>query len=80
MRFEDLEVWRCNNIFLLQKSSAGELRTQFYSGMESGCIPKQTGLSWIQEAQELLKMLSGLIKAHTPFTFYLLPFTFYLLP
>jgi len=30
-----------------------------------GYIQKQTGLSWIQEAQEISKMLSGLIKVRT---------------
>jgi hypothetical protein len=34
--------------------------------MEIGYIHKQTGLSWIQKAQEISKMLSGLIKARTP--------------
>ncbi len=52
--------------FHYAKGSAGELRTQIYIGMEIGYIHKQTGLSWIQEAQEISKMLSGLIKARTP--------------
>ena len=52
--------------FYYAKGSAGELRTQIYIGMEIGTIHKQTGLSWIQEAQEISKMLSGLIKGRTP--------------
>ena len=52
--------------FFYAKGSAGELRTQIYIGMEIGYIHKHTGLSWIQEAQEISKMLSGLIKARTP--------------
>ena len=51
--------------FYYAKGSAGELRTQIYIGMEIGYIHKQTGLSWIQEAQEISKMLSGLIKVRT---------------
>jgi len=49
--------------FYYAKGSAGELRTQIYIGMEIGYIAKQTGLNWVQEAQEISKMLSGLIKA-----------------
>ena len=52
--------------FYYAKGSAGELRTQIYIGMEIGYIHKQTGLSWIQEVQEISKMLSGLIKVRTP--------------
>ena len=52
--------------FFYAKGSAGELRTQVYIGMEIGYIHKQTGLNWIQEAQEISKMLSGLIKARIP--------------
>ena len=52
--------------FHYAKGSAGELRTQIYVGIEIGYIHKQTGLSWIQEAQEISKMLSGLIKIRTP--------------
>ena len=52
--------------FFYAKGSAGELRTQIYIGMEIGYIHKQTGLSWIQEAKEISKMLSGLIKVRTP--------------
>ncbi|MCK9397514.1 MAG: four helix bundle protein [Methylobacter sp.] len=49
--------------FYYAKGSAGELRTQIYIGMGIGYIHKQAGLNWIQEAQEISKMLSGLIKA-----------------
>ncbi|MDO9423037.1 MAG: four helix bundle protein [Methylobacter sp.] len=52
--------------FYYAKGSAGELRTQIYIGIEIGYIYKQTGLNWIQEAEEISKMLSGLIKARTP--------------
>jgi four helix bundle protein len=53
-------------IFYYAKDSAGDLRTQIYIGMAIGYIHKQTtGLRWIQEAQEISKMLSGLIKVRT---------------
>ena len=52
--------------FYYARGSAGELRTQIYIGIEIDYIHKQTGLIWIQEAEEISKMLSGLIKARTP--------------
>ncbi|WP_046061177.1 MULTISPECIES: four helix bundle protein [Methylotuvimicrobium] len=51
--------------FYYAKGSAGELRTQIYIGMEIGCIHKQTGSSWLEEAQEISMMISGLIKARS---------------
>ena len=45
------------------KGSAGELRTQIYIGMEIGYINRETGKHWLQEAEELSKMLHGLIRA-----------------
>jgi four helix bundle protein len=51
--------------FYYAKGSAGELPTQTYIGIEIGYIHKQTGLNWMQEAEEISKMLSGLIKART---------------
>jgi four helix bundle protein len=52
--------------FYYARGSAGELRTQIYIGMEIGYIHKQTGLSWTQEAEQISKMLSALIKARQP--------------
>jgi four helix bundle protein len=49
--------------FFYAKGSAGELRTQIYIGIEIGYIHKPLGLSWIQEAEQLSKMLAALIKA-----------------
>lgn len=52
------------NLFLnYAKGSAGELRTQIYIGMEIGYINRETGKRWLQEAEELSKMLHGLIRA-----------------
>jgi len=45
------------------KGSAGELRTQIYVGMEIGYIEKETGKQWLQDAEEISKMLYGLIKS-----------------
>ncbi len=42
---------------------------QIYIGIEMDCIPKQTGLNRVKEANELLKMPKGLqayIKARQP--------------
>ncbi len=44
------------------KGSAGELRTQIYIGMEIGYINREVGKSWLQEAEEISKMLHGLIR------------------
>ncbi|MBU2570340.1 MAG: four helix bundle protein [Gammaproteobacteria bacterium] len=56
-------MWPCKVYYA--KGSAGELRTQIYIGMEIGCIHKQTGSSWLEEAQEISMMISGLIKARS---------------
>jgi four helix bundle protein len=45
------------------KGSAGELRTQIYIGMEIGYINRDTGKSWLTEAEEISKMLHGLIRS-----------------
>ncbi|QFY88707.1 four helix bundle protein [Magnetovirga frankeli] len=50
------------NFLNYSKGSAGELRTQIYIGMEIGYIPKDTGRHWLNEAQEISKMLHALIK------------------
>jgi len=50
-------------------SNIAELITQIYIGIEMDCIPKQTGLNRVKEANELLKMPKGLqayIKARQP--------------
>ncbi len=44
------------------KGSAGELRTQIYIGMEIGYINREVGKNWLQEAEEISKMLHGLIR------------------
>ena len=44
------------------KGSCGELRTQIYIGIEIGYIDKAQGGKWVQETQELSRMLFGLMK------------------
>ena len=44
------------------KGSAGELRTQIYIGMEIGYINRENGKHWLQEAEEISKMLHGLMR------------------
>lgn len=66
------------------KGSCGELRTQIYIGIEIEYINKQVGSQWINEANEISAMLSGLIKTKRRFirnkvlTFILLPVTVFL--
>ena len=46
----------------ISKGSAAELITQIYIGIEIGYIDKRTGMTWVKEMDEILKMLSGLKK------------------
>ena len=46
----------------ISKGSAAELITQIYISIEIGYIEKQTGIAWVKEMDEILKMLSGLKK------------------
>ena len=49
------------NFLNYAKGSAGELRTQICIGMEIGYINKDAGKVWINECEEISKMLHGLI-------------------
>jgi len=51
------------NFLNYAKGSAGEIRTQIYIGMEIGYINNEIGKHWLQEAEEISKMLHGLICA-----------------
>jgi four helix bundle protein len=44
------------------KGSAGELRTQIHIGMEVNYIDHETGRRWIQEAEEISRMVHSLIR------------------
>lgn len=49
------------NFLNYAKGSAGELRTQIYIGI--GYIDKETGKHWLKEAEDISRMLHGLIKS-----------------
>ncbi|MGR5120708.1 four helix bundle protein [Vibrio astriarenae] len=51
------------NFLSYAKGSSGELRTQIYIGIEIDYIPKQLGAKWLQEVEEISRMLSGLMKS-----------------
>jgi four helix bundle protein len=49
------------NFLNYAKGSAGELRTQIYIGMEIGYINNEIGRGWLDECEEISKMLHGLM-------------------
>ena len=51
------------NFLNYAKGSAGELRTQIYIGMDISYIDSKQGKEWINETEEISKMLYGLIKS-----------------
>ena len=50
------------NFMNYAKGSAGELRTQIYIGMDIGYIGMEQEKHWLSEAEEISKMLHGLIR------------------
>ena len=52
--------------FYYARGSAGELRTQIYIGIKIGYLQKQIGIALKEEAEQISKMLSALIKARQP--------------
>ena len=50
--------------FEISKSSVAELITQIYIGIEIDYIERKIGLKWINDLDEISKMLSGLSKYH----------------
>ena len=51
------------NFLNYAKGSAGELRTQIHIGMDIGYIDSKQGKEWLNETEEISKMLYGLIKS-----------------
>ncbi len=51
------------NFLNYAKGSAGELRTQIYIGMDIGYIEHETGKRLLIQAEEISRMLHGLIKS-----------------
>jgi four helix bundle protein len=52
-----------SKFFYYAKGSCGELRTQIYIGIKIGYIPKEAGMIWKDEAEQISKMLAALIKS-----------------
>lgn len=50
------------NFLAYANGSCGELRTQIYISIDIGCIDRETGVKWIEEARQVSMMLSGLMK------------------
>ena len=50
------------NFLNYAKGSAGELRTQLYIGMDIGYTERDAGMAWIREAEEISRMLHGLMQ------------------
>lgn len=50
------------NFLNYAKGSAGELRTQICIGMDIGYIEREQGKHWLNEAEEISKMLHALIR------------------
>ncbi|MEZ9551885.1 four helix bundle protein [Vibrio breoganii] len=55
------------NFLSYAKGSCGELRSQTYIGIEIGYINRELGNAWIQEAEEISRMLSSLMAARSSF-------------
>jgi four helix bundle protein len=51
------------NFMNYAKGSAGELRTQIYIGMDIGYIGREQGKHWLNEVEEISKMLHSLIRS-----------------
>ncbi len=43
----------------IAKGSVAELITQLYIGIEAGFIEKESGMAWVKESNEILRMLKG---------------------
>ena len=48
----------------IAQGSGAELITQIYIGIEIGYIEKSSGLQWVTENNEILRMLNGLKKSY----------------
>ncbi|MGR5067483.1 four helix bundle protein [Vibrio sp. PNB23_22_6] len=53
------------NFLSYARGSSGELRSQIYIGIEIGYIERQIGKAWIKEAEEISRMISGLMKSRS---------------
>ncbi len=53
-----------NRFINIAQGSTAELITQTYIGIEIEYIPKDVGMLWIKEANEILRMLNSLKKSY----------------
>jgi four helix bundle protein len=65
--FERESEKECINFLSYAKGSAGELRSQIYIGNKIGYIANEKSQEWLQEAEQISSMLSGLIKTKRNF-------------
>jgi four helix bundle protein len=56
----------CVRFLKIAKGSSGELRTQLWIGIEAGFVDGEKGRTLVNEAEEISKMLHGLIKYYDP--------------
>ena len=49
-----------NRFINIAQGSSAELITQIYIGIEIGYIEKTTGMNWVKEINEILRMLNAL--------------------
>jgi four helix bundle protein len=54
------------NFMNYAKGSAGELRTQLYIGLKAGYITQELGNRWLQETEEISRMMHALTGAYAP--------------
>ena len=59
---ERITVKEKRNFLNYSKGSCAELRTQIYIGIEIGYIPRDVGITWTKETEEISSMLNGLMK------------------
>ncbi len=59
---ERITVKEKRNFLNYSKGSCAELRTQIYIGIEIGYIPRDVGIIWTKETEEISSMLNGLMK------------------
>jgi len=61
--YERESLKEIKNFLNYAKGSAGELRSQIYIGIDIGYIDRELGGAWIKEAEEISRMLHGLMKS-----------------
>jgi four helix bundle protein len=57
----------CIKFLVYAKSSAAEVRSQLYIGIDIGFIENEAGRNWIQQTERIAAMLTALIKKRREF-------------